>query len=922
MKRIISLYIGDELAELDDQSFILFNWAMEDLSNPTIVKNSYSQQITLQGTPQNNRIFGEYFRLDRKVLYSSAESYTGPLFDPSRKTPFTIYNEKSEVLVSGYVKLNSVVRSGGTVRYAVTLYGGLGSFFFALSYDDEGNKRTLADLDYLGTDNPDGELDFNITAATVQEAWDNLGLGSDEPNPRKWGVVNFAPAYNGIPDGEFSPDKAVALVDNLGLADNITEDDETYRSQGGYTIIDLGQDYDEWAVKDMRSYLQRPIFSIKAFFDAICNPKNNGGFSVDISGLQKDDGRAFFRNMWMTLPLLTELNLADTEIEASLSSSSMPTTTGELGAFFISSSEAIPANAKVSVSVKFNIEYTVTNVEEDRLRLNTTRTGTNFGTTAIFLQLVAISNGVAVGGSQVKCLYYASSFSPQGLAELCKFIPEYNADGIFESNTVTSSFDRLDGLIFRSQDIKMSCEATGATQFILFVSCQQFTVTYVASQGLVTKPRGSMTNMPTLYEVRAGGDYSHTPKNGHFVTLPTSNTVTVSVEDAEIRSNAHITKSVLLSTEHTPAEYLLSFCKMYGLHFLYDSVEKSVSIVSRNTLYSKYAEDSDIIDLTGRIDLSQDIEIVPFVFESKWYDFLLECDGGEFYDNYKTQYGKDYGMQRVDTGYEFEADNIGVLDGNVFRNAVTVLEKGPYFNTIKNGTQFVPSVFVDKGKTYTLWTAEGDSKDFDIATPPKNANVTYLNEYGNEGYDVEFSRKLQLHDDEDKPLDGSNILVYYSGMDSYPYFKLSDDSALMISLNDGKPCWDITPGEAEGIGVPVFGRYDYNEWIITESFDFGMVREFAIPTVYYYDDVTIYSLYWKKYLSDRYDVNSRILRCRVDLSGLPVGQELLRRFWWYDNALWVLNSITNYSMTTYDSAECEFIQVQDKDNYTQGQTIK
>ena len=42
MRRKISLYIADRQVDLDDQSFILFNYAMEDLSNPTIVKNSFS----------------------------------------------------------------------------------------------------------------------------------------------------------------------------------------------------------------------------------------------------------------------------------------------------------------------------------------------------------------------------------------------------------------------------------------------------------------------------------------------------------------------------------------------------------------------------------------------------------------------------------------------------------------------------------------------------------------------------------------------------------------------------------------------------------------------------------------------------------------------------------------------------------------
>ena len=77
----------------------------------------------------------------------------------------------------------------------------------------------------------------------------------------------------------------------------------------------------------------------------------------------------------------------------------------------------------------------------------------------------------------------------------------------------------------------------------------------------------------------------------------------------------------------------------------------------------------------------------------------------------------------------------------------------------------------------------------------------------------------------------------------------------------------------------------------------------------------MYPQAWRAYLRDRYDVDSKVMRCRVDLSGLQVGQQLLRRFFWYQGAVWVLNSIGNYSMTTWDFAECEFVQVQDKEAY-------
>ena len=154
MRRKISLYIGGKLADLDEQSFILFNYTMDDLSNPTIVKNSFTQQITLPGTPDNNAIFGDYYRLDRKTALASGE--TGYAFNASVKTPFSIYNELGEIIESGYCKLDSVVRSKGVVSYKVSLYGGLGSFFYSLSYAEDGRKLTLADLDYLGNADPGG----------------------------------------------------------------------------------------------------------------------------------------------------------------------------------------------------------------------------------------------------------------------------------------------------------------------------------------------------------------------------------------------------------------------------------------------------------------------------------------------------------------------------------------------------------------------------------------------------------------------------------------------------------------------------------------------------------------------------------------------------------------------------------------------
>ena len=149
MRRKISLYIGDLLADLDDQSLVLLTYTAEDTKNPATVLNSYSRQLVLPGTGRNAAIFGHYGRVDRAIDRGSAYA-TGTGYTPTQRTAFAIYDERGEILEAGYVRLDRVAKSGGIVRgYHVTLFGGLGSFFALLSYRPDGTALTLADLNYI-----------------------------------------------------------------------------------------------------------------------------------------------------------------------------------------------------------------------------------------------------------------------------------------------------------------------------------------------------------------------------------------------------------------------------------------------------------------------------------------------------------------------------------------------------------------------------------------------------------------------------------------------------------------------------------------------------------------------------------------------------------------------------------------------------
>ena len=67
-------------------------------------------------------------------------------------------------------------------------------------------------------------------------------------------------------------------------------------------------------------------------------------------------------------------------------------------------------------------------------------------------------------------------------------------------------------------------------------------------------------------------------------------------------------------------------------------------------------------------------------------------------------------------------------------------------------------------------------------------------------------------------------------------------------------------------------------------------------------------------MTDLYDVNNRKLTCSVRFPERPNGL-MLRRFYWFDNAIWRLNTVTDWNISSYAPTKCEFVKVMDTDNY-------
>lgn len=707
MRQKVALYIDNRMVDLEEQSYILFNYTQEDLSNPTIVKNSFSKQITLKGTPNNNAIFGHIYRLDRITQYEGG--YTGIAFDPMRKTPFTLYNAANEIIEEGYLKLDEVTRSKESIEYKITLYGGIGSFLYGLMYGTDGEKKNLGSLRYLNLGGYRtyiaGHLGQNSGYEAVRDCWSYLRNPEQYEEDVRGGVVdtwwcniiNFAPCYNGYQQG-FSANKAVIsnkVFENVPVTNT--------RLMTSSNLLVFANNHTEWEMKDLRWYLQKPIFSIKALFQAICDPENNGGYEVILSESFFSEENEIYHNGWMTLPMIPVENRKD--------------------------------------------EYCVNN---------------------------------------------------------------------------------------------------------------------------------------------------------------------------------------LMYSTKSPADYLISFAKIFGLVFV-KSGHMQITIMPRAEFYSLTA---DQIDLTDRIN-ADSIKITPVLASSKFYQLGNEVIG-EWANDYKADFGRSYGIQRINTGMQFNDDTTILTDGIAFKDAVEVQERSLLFmsNGLARDAQggkvenFILPRYESVKKQEWIFEAgatEQSMQEVDVTCPYE------WNRFAdNPNYPLsDFLPKVQLHDADNKSIDGSDVLLVFDGVKDTPRwaswvsleYRLTDDTQDMLLLNDNVPCWNFSNTNSTKLtALPCFRRcktYDEDGTdIISQSLEWGEPSARGVNNLADYGNSNIYDRWWRDYLEDRYDDDTFRMSCKVDLRGLRVDQMLLRRFFYYQKAVFVLNSIKDHSLTTDNDTECEFIRVQNLENYT------
>jgi len=996
MRQEIELYLGGQSVEFNEPPEILFSYIRTDYTDPTVLRNSYSKTLTIEGTPSNNRIFNSIYHLDQIVDPST--------FNPSLRMDFQLFSN-GDILEQGYAKLDKINKNEKNISYDITLYGGLGEFLYNLSYDQTaegsdtsrggGEDRRLSSLVFYDETEPNKEFDFDITKETVAEAWEALEKGT---GATKWQYINFAPAYNGYPK-DFDADKVLINTQgstvkmtynnngttsgSTGFPTVINQGDSTYRAYNNYAIGELPKKMTEWEMRDLRSYLQRPVMSMKGFIQAISNPINNGNYNVVLDPAFFNSDNPYYEKAWVTLPQLkkdeTETGVsAKTEVANNVLSVS-----SELGdnsydlRYYLSG--LTPGAVYSGIDVTFSFKTTIAGMQNEVL---TTAVDYNAGGlfarnaayySCIFVQLVGEDeNGNAIAASPIY-----NFTSPYGKQKGWKFIFGNQWEGGQTEWFDPTDFKDYDPVLVDKKNYK-NClggfKRISGNNYVWYNKAgnqSAFTVSlndkleYSRVYFRVTKCckwRDYKKGEPHLNksEKKIFGSYSgseETARNilmsyvpggagGYSIKAGTGTTrselvgsqVKYTVTSDIVRSGDHISKGQLLNFDGTPCDYLLSYCKLFNLYLSKDIYSNTIYIRTRDTFYN-----GGTIDLERFIDRSKEISVKPLAMDSRWYDFAYpedeQCGAAEDYD---FNYGVEYGKNKVQTSYEFDSSAVDLLKDNIYQNGVQVQESSKYF-TLRTiyykpdpragygGYKTVPT-FLYNSIDYKLFRTPNDSLDSCVILPPSG--------YTQSGYTSQNSKedwlpKLQLNNDND-PIDGTNVLCFYGGFKSSPYisgqqaiYYLTDDIAEMYVLNGETPCWIWTKGEkndsqqiAKGMTkLPVFSRMLYNDAgdKIEYTWDFGRVRNTYVPVKNYIDKSTIYERWWADYISDLYDPNTRVAEVYVKMEGKVVG-DWLRAFYWWDNTYWVLTEINDYNITSYNTTRCKFVRVNDLSNYTSGIT--
>ena len=941
------LYINGKKVEFDSTGIsILFQRQRTDYTNPTIVKNSFTKTIKLPGTKINSSIFNEIWKLDR-IQWNNA-------FNASKRTPFILMNNGA-LVEQGYVKLNNIVWNSSTnsYTYEVTLYGELGNLLYGLSYNidnetEEVSPLTLADLDF-------GFNEFRISKDLIDYAWKRLDNNSSTSgdNYKIFDTINFMVSYDGIPQANNFDTKTVwCSVDRKAdvrwkdhhyyanqFPSEIVEDNVTYKyintrlskmdPEDHYALMELKKDLTPLEMRDLRSYLLRPVINIKKMFEAIGNYINTHyGYTLDMSDpfFSTDD----FKSTWMTLSMLYEI-YPDVESGTKFTKKQLFSNTSS------------PASYLISFCKIYGIYLDVDYLEK---KLTLTRLPNFFNREKINELKVDLSREIKITPLSFDKASYTFDYG-QGEGEfLKKYKDKYGIQyGSKKVNTGyrfdASTAPYIDNNIFRQgvdsidQSIYYRYPYFAKNSFgtdVLFTypvglmdeanlpTYKLFDMDTYNSSGEIKTVDGEMSPYwyPGIYDESSSTLYGYNVVNSgyQFMNVWWGGLRPQVWQDSFPKLQCHNEDNKAIDGKNMLVRF--SGFRQAGYGHLTSTEDRTFWNID------SYTDDS--IDATSVNYLLSDDNpyLKQFIGKNCYYDcpmpsfgyggsYLMTINRLPAFSRASYLYTRDYA--KIPAFYVGQYESYTITGSS---RGVIITKTNTYYRTIVNSSS---------GRQYPYFSgyAYKPNHRYFIAAAVRTSNATTIksgNDYAHpdiigstliDSNDLQYSDKVQLI--------GSIVEIGDTSLNKLTSLSTNNDGSTVSWDTEYLVAYDLTEIGMEDIlttvdaAIEYFGMtekrvgYSYN---LVETLDFGVSRELYVPNCTYGQNIGVYNEYWKHYISDVYSVNTRVMECYCFLDNID---EVFREFYYYDNCLWILSKITDWSMDT-KLCKAIFIKVNDIKNYT------
>lgn len=939
---MIDLIINGRPVDLPDSGIsILFQRQRTDYTNPTIVRNSFTKTIKLPGTKTNNDIFSNLWKLDKYINNHFND------FVPSRRVPFMLLKE-GNLVEMGYVKLNNIAWDGNFYTYEVTLYGELGNLLYGLSYNideetEEVSPLTLANLDF-------GFDSFIINKDLIEAAWGRLDGDEDymTDDYKMFDTINFMVSYDGAPSANnFDPKDIWCSVHRLAdvywrnkryyaneFPTTITEDNITYKymrtmvsrmdPDDHYGLLELKNEISPLEARDLRSYLLRPVVKVKDIFNAIGKYiEDHFGYTLDMT----DDffNEYEFNSTWMTLSMLYEID-PDVETGTIFTKNQLFSNTSSPASYLISYCKTYGIYMDVDVYSKklvltrlprFFDENKIDELEVDTSR-NISINPLSFDKASYtfdyddgegeFVEKYKNAYGIQYGSKKVntgyrfdastapyidnnvfrvgldsvdQSVYYRHPYSVRGnhlFDYPIGLMDEYNAPSykLFNKDDNTGEIRTIDGTmspnwypIIHSGDTYY--------QYDVYDCGYQ----YLNSWWIGLRPGVWQDSFPKLQ------CHSDDNKNvdGRNILVMFNGFKSSSYgywNDADPDRYYFVTETYSdYQIDATKVNYLLSDDYAYLKEVLgkncyydcpvpspaFDGVSPYLKVINRIPSFSRC-----------EYDFSRDTEKIPIMYVSNFNQYNISgtesTTVSSYQDYFYTVISASSGRQYpYFSDYNFDMNHRYFIAAAIRTNSASAIKQGnDYAHPDIIGSTLVESKDLDYGSNVMLVASIVDTGDTVLN------QITPLSAY-DAASEISFNTYyLAAYD-----LTALNLVNRITTIDdAIKYFSIS----------------------AQKIGYP------YN---IVDTLDFGISRELYVPSCTFNRGIGIFDEYWRNYISDVYSINTKIMNCYCRLDNID---DVFRRFYYYDNCLWILSKITDWDIT---SKWCKgtFVKVNNINNYVQ-----